>query len=256
MRFYLGIHRAEWLRSTSVPVFVSRRILARYRTLPVAAQPWCLDSGGFTELSMHGRWTISAADYVAEVQRIADGVGLMEWAAPMDAMCEPWVLEKSRGWLGGTVAAHQQWTVANFIELRTLAPDLPFIPVLQGWQRDDYLRHVDSYAAAGIDLARLPTVGLGSVCRRQATGEIAAIVAELAGLGLRLHGFGVKTTGIAAYGPLLKSADSMAWSYGGRRRSPCPESDNRKNCANCWHHAITWRQRVVDRYALSGGSIE
>ena len=47
----------------------------------------------------------------------------------------------------------------------------------------DYLACADLYAAEGIDLAALPLVGLGSVCRRQSTGEIAAIVAALARRG-------------------------------------------------------------------------
>jgi hypothetical protein len=34
---------------------------------------------------------------------------------------------------------------------------------------------------------------------------------------LPLHGFGTKTTGLASYGRWLTGADSMAWSYVGRR---------------------------------------
>jgi hypothetical protein len=64
---------------------------------------------------------------------------------------------------------------------------------------------------------------------------------------LRLHGFGVKTSGLAAYGSQLASADSMAWSYNGRRTRPCPVS-GLTSCANCLHHALEWRRRV-----LSGG---
>ena len=48
-------------------------------------------------------------------------------------------------------------------------------------------------------------------CRRQSTGQIAVIVTTLASFGLRLHGFGIKTTGLHLYGHLLASADSMAW---------------------------------------------
>ena len=40
---------------------------------------------------------------------------------------------------GLAIAAHQAHTVANYLELRSLAPDLPFVPVLQGLGRDDYL---------------------------------------------------------------------------------------------------------------------
>jgi hypothetical protein len=65
---------------------------------------WALDSGGFTELSMHGRWTLSPRDYVAEVRSYVAALGRPDWIAPQDWMCEPWILEKT----GGTVAEHQR----------------------------------------------------------------------------------------------------------------------------------------------------
>jgi hypothetical protein len=135
--------------------------------------------------------------------------------------------------------------VASFLELRELAPDLPWIPVVQGWSRDDYHRCIGYYAKAGIDLSTAPLVGLGSVCRRQATGEIGAIVCELAGLGLRLHGFGVKQQGLARYADHLESADSLAWSYAARRRPALPGCTRHRNCANCPRYALAWREQVL-----------
>jgi hypothetical protein len=100
--------------------------------------------------------------------------------------------------------------VANYAQLRDLAPDLPIVPVVQGWTVTDYLRCVDRYATAGVDLTTAPLVGLGSVCRRQATGEAEAIIAALHERGVtRLHGFGIKVLGLRRYGHLLTSADSM-----------------------------------------------
>ena len=52
-----------------------------------------------------------------------------------------------------SVVDHQQRTVENFLQLRSLAPDLPIIPVVQGWRLDDYLACVAMYAETGIDLA-------------------------------------------------------------------------------------------------------
>src|SRR5438874_1153376 len=98
---------------------------------------------------------------------------------------------------------------------------LPFIPVLQGWTITDYLRCVALYRAVGIDLSREPLLGLGSICRRQATEEIVGIVRTLANLGLRMHGFGVKTAGLQRYGHYLASADSLAWSFRGRHIAGC-----------------------------------
>ena len=118
-------------------------------------------------------------------------------------MCEPIVIhggQVGRMKFVGThlsVQEHQRRTVANLMQLREMAPDLPFIPVLQGYTLPEYERCADLYAAAGIDLTTEPLVGLGSVCRRQATKEAHAIVAALHRRGVtRLHGFGVKTLGL------------------------------------------------------------
>ena len=124
-----------------------------------------------------------------------------------------------------------------------MAPDLPFIPVLQGWRISDYLHCLTRYQDAGIDLTAEPLVGLGSVCRRQATGQIAAITATLTALGLRLHGFGVKTSGLASYAEHLASADSMAWSLRGRHTPGC--TPTHQNEANCLPYALAWHQHVT-----------
>ncbi|OKI16798.1 hypothetical protein A6A07_11150 [Streptomyces sp. CB03911] len=250
MKFYLGTHMPNWLATAGVPLFISRNRLKTRRTFPRAIAPWALDSGGFTELMQHGRWTITPEQYVTEVRRYQDAIGQLDWAAPMDWMCEPWVIEGGQhGPLtftgtGLTVAEHQRRTVDNLIELRALAPDLPFIPVLQGWTLADYEHCAQLYADAGIDLAAEPVVGLGSVCRRQATTEIGDIVTLFTSRGLRLHGFGVKTRGLADYGDDLGSADSMAWSLAARRSAPLA-GHTHKNCANCPDWALAWRRRIL-----------
>jgi len=129
--------------------------------------------------------------------------------------------------------------------LRALAPDLPFVPVVQGWQREDYLACVDLYTAAGVDLAAVPVVGLGSVCRRQATGEAAEIVDALHSVGVgHLHGFGIKILGLRRYGQRLTSADSMAWSIAARYQPPLPGCTH-VTCANCPTFALAWRDAVI-----------
>lgn len=241
MRFYLGTHMPHWLTDTTVPLFVSHRRLRCRRTLPRSRAPWALDSGAFSEVALLGEFETTPAAYVAAVRRYRDEIGRLDWAAPQDHMCEPWILAKSR--LASSVPEAQEWTVANLLELRTLAPDLPIIPVLQGQTIGDYVRHADMYDRAGVDLEREPVVGVGSVCRRQATAEIAEIIAVLS-QSFRLHGFGVKSDGIARYGWMLSSADSMAWSSRGRRIRPCPRT-GLTSCANCRHHALAWRERVM-----------
>jgi hypothetical protein len=241
VRFWLGTHKPGWLARTEVPLFVSHRTLRGRRQLPRALGPWALDSGGFTELALHGRWQTSPAEYIDAVARYQTGIGGLVWAAPMDWMCEPTMLAST----GLAVAQHQAHTVENYCLLQQLAPSLPFIPVLQGWSLGDYLACMDRYAAAGVDLTSLPLVGVGSVCRRQHTSQIGAIIIDLVGAGLRLHGFGVKRRGLARYGPLLESADSLAWSAHARRRPARLGCIGHRNCANCLPYALAWRDRVL-----------
>lgn len=239
MRFYLGTDRGHWLASSPVSLMVSRRTLERYkRVLPRAVTPWVLDSGGFTEVALRGGWSITPAQYAAEVVRFRDEIGMLEWAAPMDLMCEPAALRAT----GSTVAQHQIGTVEAFGELRARLGDL-VIPVLQGWSQRDYLAHIDDYARAGFDLRNERLVGVGSICRRQDTEEAAWILHALATRGLALHAFGLKLGGLALSAEVLESADSMAWSFRARRSDPLPGHRHR-NCSHCLAYALEWRAKV------------
>jgi hypothetical protein len=239
VRFYLGTHETHWLERLTVPLFISHRRLALRKRLPVAVGRWALDSGGFTELNLHGRWRTTVDEYIEATERYAIEIGGLEWAAPMDWMCEPFVTEKT----GLSVREHQQRTVENYLELRGRGP---FSPVLQGWTLEDYQACVDLYHEAGVDLTAAPVVGVGSVCRRQSTTEIGRIMRSLQALGLRLHGFGVKTRGVERYGHTLASADSMAWSLRARRDRPLPGCTH-QSCANCARYALRWRAELLAR---------
>lgn len=250
MNFYLGTHRPRWLVDAprEVSLFISHRVLAPMKKLPHPEwRHYAVDSGGFTELSMNGQWVTSPGEYVEALLRYDEEIGDIAWAAPQDWMCEPFMLQQT----GLTVAEHQARTVANFVELEALWPasrhgDCPIMPVIQGWTLPDYVACVGLYEAAGVRLAEhYPVVGVGSVCRRQSTGEIAEIFRVLAQMDLPLHGFGVKTGGLARYGRWLTTADSMAWSYQARRHPPLPGCSGHKNCANCLTYALQWRDRVL-----------
>lgn len=259
MRFYLGTDRTNWLWTVhDVPLFISHRVLAQRRTpFPRATTDWALDSGGFTELKLHGSWDrMPPEEYIEAVRRYQRELGRLVWASPQDWMCEPWVL--TGGTFAGvhyvgtglTVEEHQRRTVQNFLDLTRLAPDLPFMPVLQGWDMDDYHRCVDMYADAGVDLWAYPVVGVGSVCRRQGEAGIAMILDSLAARGLRLHGFGVKTQGLGMASASLASADSMAWSFRARMgRIKLPGCTHRGVCSHCHRFAVLWHQEVIESLA-------
>jgi hypothetical protein len=250
--FYLGTHQPGWLGWLGVPLFVSDRRLRVYKTLPRAAAPWALDSGGFTELSTHGNWAHgpTPAEYVERINKYAKVIGQLQWAAPQDWMCEPFITAKT----GLTVQEHQWRTIDNLIDLRALNPQAPVIPVVQGYTVRDYAQHLNFYRAAGFDLDQEPLVGVGSICRRQGENEAGDIFRMLHACGVtRLHGFGLKKRGLAKFGDLLASADSMAWSFDARHapRMPQCQGGRHKNCANCGHYAMAWRRQILEMGAVA-----
>lgn len=271
---YVGTHQVNWLWSGDVgfPLFVSHRRLKLRKTLRPAVTGWALDSGGFTELSKFGRWTITPRAYCEAAARYDREIGRLEWCAIQDWMCEPGIV---RGGRAGQVTApgtgltrrdHQRLTVKSYLDLTGLWPQYsdsepPWMPVLQGWEPDDYIECADMYRAAGVNLADSPVVGIGSVCRRSSTREIADVVSVISALDLSSHWFGVKLSGVEL-GPVAQgtvrhgdgtrlphgaaSLDSMAWSFDARRRGPL-DGCAHGSCANCPRYARMWRGRVMQR---------
>jgi len=245
--FYLGTHVPNWLWRSDIrhPLFVSNRTLSRYKNYKKGSVVWCLDSGGFSELSLYNKWLTTPNQYISQVRRYKDEITNLIWAAPMDWMCEPVMINKT----GKSVTEHQQLTCENFAYLRSEAPDLPFIPVLQGWDPDDYYRHDEMYKTYGFQLDKEQTVGVGSVCRRAKVDGMAKVFNNLAKQNYKLHGFGLKQDGIKLFGKDLTSSDSMAWSFGARMAgrqglySCGTKHETTKNCANC----ITWAQMWADK---------
>lgn len=241
--FYLGTHMPHWLAHTG-PWFVSIRVLRRLRKWPKSMGDWCLDSGGFSELSLYGKWNTTADQYIEEVHKCKSDIGNLNWCAPMDWMCEPHIIANT----GLDVYTHQVNTVKSFEKLRPVL-GYTVIPVLQGWSPWDYLRHVDMYRANGIDLTKESVVGVGSICRRQHTASACTILNLLYSEGINIHAFGLKLRGLALSKQYIVSSDSMAWSFEARRSNPL-SGHTHKNCANCLEYAEMWRDKAHN-YILS-----
>lgn len=243
MEFYLGTHLDSWLQNTDIPLMVSNRRLSQRKSLPRAICNWVLDSGGFSELSLFNTWQTTPRQYVQRVRRYKEEIGNLQWAATQDWMCEPFITKKT----GLSVAEHQDRTVTSYIELMTMYPEMDWLPVIQGFTKPQYLECIEKYATRHVDLTSLPIVGIGSVCRRQATEEAVDIFHTISNLGIALHGFGVKTSGVLKSSKYLASSDSMAWSAAARRLAE-PFFDDcigHINCANCLRYATYWREQVM-----------
>lgn len=246
-RFWLGTHMTDWLWKTDIDLMVSFHRLGRVKKHRGKAMAhYALDSGAYTVLEKYGAWPIPALSYADGVRKFADGAGLPAWCAVQDWVCSPEVRAKT----GLSVREHQRLTTSSLLELRDMAPEVHWLPVLQGWHFDHYLRHVEVYRENGVRLEQEPLVGVGSLAMRQDTEEAADIIACLSGLGLSLHAFGYKLSGLAASAPHLASADSMAWSYQARN-SPPLAGHKHANCAHCLDYAAAWYWRVRDLISRS-----
>lgn len=257
-QWWLGVHQPNWAWDGTArgPVFISaRRLRQRKSPYPRATVAIAIDSGGFTELSKFGRWSVGPEQYAAEVRAWSQQLGTVEWAAIQDWMCEPWLLEGGTPPGGGprapgtglTVAEHQRRTIESYLDLRYLAPEIWWLPVLQGYTIGDYRRHMEAYRHAGFDLRGHRLVGVGSVCRRQNVDEVRAIVSTLADCGLRLHGFGLKTRALETVAGSLASADSLAWSFDGRKGTGVRglRDSHGRSLQNSAEHAEAFRLRML-----------
>src|SRR5262245_37153243 len=231
MIFYPGLHQPSDARRFECCCVSVKRLAKRRKPLMSRV---LLDSGAFTELAQHGRYRHSVQQYADQVRRLHWwGVANIEAAVTQDFMCEPFMLART----GLSLEEHQQLTIERYDALIAERLPVPVMPVLQGYQPQDYARHVEAY---GERLVPGMWVGVGSVCKRNSKPE--AIVAVLSAIAavrpdLRLHGFGRKATALAdeQVTRLLYSADSMAWSFAARY-----EGRNR----NSWLEARTYAMRL------------
>lgn len=236
------VHAFWW----GTPLLVSYGRLRAAKTLPAATAPWVCDSRAFSELDQHRTWTINAAQYAADLTRYQQEIGHLEWAAPQDWPCSRALLDKT----GLTEQEHQRRTIASVLELRSLAPTVPIICVVTGLTAAGYLRHIEMYRAAGIDLrTEQLVVGVGALVGRPPK-QAAAIIRLLHAAGLhRLHGFGVKGRVLDLAGGLLESIDSASWSSEARRRGGlCPHGLTKWE-RNCPRAAQGWGAQQRQRAA-------
>jgi hypothetical protein len=211
--FFVGVHHPHNAAKVT-RAFISYNALRRRRGA-FPARWWILDSSAFSIIAQHGGYPDEPEVYASAIRRWSINGRLLA-AVSQDYMCEPHMLAIT----GQTVADHQRLTIERYDRLRS--SDLAgvyLMPVLQGFTPEEYVEHVRMY---GGRLAAGAWVGVGSVCKRN--GDPSAVGAVLLAIkrarpDLRLHGFGLKKTALGSglVRSLLRTADSMAWSYAARR---------------------------------------
>jgi len=231
MRFFTGLHQCADAKHFASAFISVNRIRNRKGHFPV--NEWIMDSGAFSEVVRHGGYRFGVSEYAHHIKRFSTCGNLLA-AVSQDFMCEDFVLKMT----GKTIPEHQRMTIERYDEL--LQHDVGgtyIIPVLQGYDPQDYVDHIRMY---GDRLQKDMWVGVGSVCKRNnniASTEKVLLAIKDERQDLRLHGFGVKTTALSSglVRELLYTADSMAWSFAARKE--------RRN-ANDWREAKLFEERI------------
>lgn len=167
------------------------------------------DSGGYQLMLDEGSHP-DLSDYLEQVR---------EWEADrfavQDYPCEPEILKE----YDRSVQTHQELTLEAAAEAVAAYEDglidAEPVTVLQGWELEDYLHHIDRLREHGV---LTDTVGIGSVCRRHQTARIQRIIRAIRdALPSRydLHAFGVKRNILsdASVRDALASVDTTAWYF-------------------------------------------
>lgn len=179
-------------------------------------EPWqgidCLfiDSGGYSFMKGKGEYGTTDAEYLDFIEQHDP-----EQFALRDYPCEPDVLSEH----GRNVREHQRMTTERHVSLLNKLEDRNIqgqpISVIQGWNLEDYLNHIDELRDCG---ALTDYVGIGSVCRRNQEAEIRQIVLSVADAlpnDTDIHAFGVKGS-VLQYPDVrqaLASADSQSYEF-------------------------------------------
>ena len=187
----------------------------------------------------HGEYRHEVAEYANQIARWRDCGNLLA-AVSQDYMCEPFILEKT----GMTVEEHQQKTISRYDELLRCETGVYIMPVLQGYEPSDYVRHIRLY---GGRLASGAWVGVGSICKRN--GNIRAIEEVLLAIhharpDLRLHGFGLKSTTLSS--ALVQ--DLLHRRFYGLELSPQGWSEGN---GNDWRELRKWTRSRLVHFSLT-----
>jgi len=186
-----------------------------------------LDSGGFSLLNRYGDFPFSREEYLGLIWHYEP-----DYAATMDYPCEPDINRKI--YLGSGEASKAlrtneeriKATVDNAVWLleREVPAPTTIVPVIQGYTAEEYIRCIDMYERRGV-FEVADYFGIGSMCRRWRTDDIAKLVVKLVNYvwsthpHVKFHMFGLKLSALRhkAIYDRTHSVDSAAWSLNPKR---------------------------------------
>jgi hypothetical protein len=220
-RFYFTLHPGDMLRARIIPGSYIMLVAAAHwdnarQRFKVRRPPidhvasMCIDSGGFTAARRWGKYPWTVEQYVDFIRAVSRDIKL-DFCSILDYACEPSVNRSAYQ----TNIERIEATIENEIACRKAAPDLPWLPILQGDSLEERQYDLDRRRELGL----LPTdyAGIGSVCGRGAGGAAQVVKFYADRLpGVQYHGFGMHIQALdddTVYAA-LRSWDSYSWTWG------------------------------------------
>ena len=147
MIFFTGIQVLKHAKKVDYSfISINRFIGVNKRRKDFECKTWIMDSGAFSQVANTGDHLLTAADYAEQIKRWSR-CGILVRAAAQDYMCEDFILKK----LGRTVKDHQLMTTTNYRkltrELKNIECQTQIMPVLQGYNPQEYANHVKNYGS-------------------------------------------------------------------------------------------------------------
>lgn len=172
------------------------------------------DCGGFVATKIWGTYRYTPEQYIGWLNTFNPS-----WAATMDFCCEDEITSGNRG----IVRKRQYLTFGmalNFWRFHRQA-SWAWVPTVQGWHVEDYIRHARQMKTLIEDMAARYSkkaswrVGIGTLCNRASADMVKQVVLAVADElpGIPLHLWGVKLNVLRSNYELpgVVSVDSAAW---------------------------------------------
>ena len=210
--------------------------------LPPRVRRVAADCGGFVATFKWGGFPYWSNQYVAWCETIGEPLA---WAAMIDLCCEEELTSTAAGTIGVYDRQQETTRLAVLFWEQYMSVPWTWVPTLQGWCIQDYVRHAEMMAPLirqmqsyyherpGIEAddesdygypgyrdriernASDFRVGIGTLCRRASPDLIRKIVAAVSEVlpGIPLHLWGVKLAGLTGKDlpSAVVSVDSAAW---------------------------------------------
>jgi len=169
-----------------------------------------LDSGGFSFFTKYSEYPFSVKEYVEwihEMQKINNGK--VKYVATMDYPCEPSINRKAFS----SNKERIEKTVENAIKCFKNEIPAKWIPVLQGYNLDEYVFCLNLYKKHGI---LTDYIAVGSMCKRSNISEIVKIVHEIKKNykgKIHLFGLAIKALQNKALFDMIYSCDTIGYTF-------------------------------------------